>query len=226
MNYQRGTSRLPHPIWTHPSRSVPFCLLCDVFPIVGGFVFFWLLLILGLRRHLHLGSLRPSTEPKTPKPRKVSKKSPERSLGPPDPGPPKSSEKSPKSPKNSQNQLFFFDFSDLFRNFLGVRGQGGPKLLSGDFFETFRGFRVLGSVDGRRDPKSTLTDQNLSSAELESGNAIGAFLQTPAPVLDKISGPMGARFLSSTGLGSGNLLGRAQFPQPALDENPSPIHIF
>ena len=52
--------------------------------------------------------------------------------------------------------------------------------------------------------------QNLSSTELESGNVIGAFLQTPAPVLDKISGPMGARFLSSTGLGSGNLLGRAQ----------------
>ena len=46
-----------------------------------------------------------------------------------------------------------------------------------------------------------------------TGNAIGAFLQTPAPVLDKISGPMGARFLSSTGLGSGNLIGRAQFPQ-------------
>ena len=58
-----------------------------------------------------------------------------------------------------------------------------------------------------------LADLNLSSTELESGNAIGAFLQTPAPVLDKISGPMGARFLSSTGLGSGNLTGRAQFPQ-------------
>ena len=48
---------------------------------------------------------------------------------------------------------------------------------------------------------------------MESGNATGAFLQTPAPVLDKISGPMGARFLSSAGLGSGNLIGRAQFPQ-------------
>ena len=32
----------------------------------------------------------------------------------------------------------------------------------------------------------------LSSTELESENAFGAFLQTPAPVLDKISGPMGA----------------------------------
>ena len=50
---------------------------------------------------------------------------------------------------------------------------------------------------------------NLFSKELESGNAIGAFLQsqTPAPVQDKISGPMGARFLSSTALGSGNLIG-------------------
>ena len=48
-------------------------------------------------------------------------------------------------------------------------------------------------------------------------------MQTPAPVLDKISGPMGARFLSSTGLGSGNLLERAQFfPVPALDKSGSP----
>ena len=67
-------------------------------------------------------------------------------------------------------------------------------------------------------------DWNLSSTELESGNAIEAFLQTPAPVLDKISGPMGARFLSSTGLESGNLIGRAQFPPAtALDKNRSPI---
>ena len=57
------------------------------------------------------------------------------------------------------------------------------------------------------------------STELESGNAIGAFLQTPAPVLDKIPGPMGTRFLSSTWLGSGDLIGRAQFPPaPALDK--------
>ena len=38
---------------------------------------------------------------RTPKPRKVSKRSPERSLGPPDPGPPKSSKK--KSPKSQDN---------------------------------------------------------------------------------------------------------------------------
>ena len=70
---------------------------------------------------------------------------------------------------------------------------------------------------------SIFADWNLSSTELEYWNAIGAFLQTPAPVLDKISGPMGAQFLSSTGLGSGNLIGRAQFPPaPAMDNNRSP----
>ena len=31
---------------------------------------------------------------------------------------------------------------------------GGPKLLSGDFFETFRVFGVFGSVDGGGDLKS------------------------------------------------------------------------
>ena len=71
---------------------------------------------------------------------------------------------------------------------------------------------------------SFFADWNLSSTELESGNAIGAFLQTPAPVLDKIFGPMGAQILSSAGLGSGNLIERAQFPPaPALDKSRSPI---
>ena len=53
----------------------------------------------------------------------------------------------------------------------------------------------------------------------ESGNPLGAFLQTPAPVLDKISGPMDARFLSSTGLGFGTLIKGPQFfPVPGLDK--------
>ena len=53
---------------------------------------------------------------------------------------------------------------------------------------------------------------------------MGAFLQTPAPVLDKISGPKGAEFLSSTGLGFDILIESAQFsPAPALDKNRSPI---
>ena len=68
-------------------------------------------------------------------------------------------------------------------------------------------------------------DRNVSSsAELESGNAPGAFLQTSAPVLDKISGPMGAQFLSSTGLQFATLIERAQLlPAPALDKNRPPI---
>ena len=45
----------------------------------------------------------------------------------------------------------------------------------------------------------------------------------PSPVLDNISGPMGARFLSSTVLEFGNLIERAQFfPVPALDKSRSP----
>ena len=84
------------------------------------------------------------------------------------------------------------------------------------------GFKIASSGDGQT--RNLVADWNLSSAELESGNTIGAFLQTTAPVLDKICGPMGARFLSSTGLGSGNHTGWAQFPPaPALDKNRSPI---
>ena len=52
--------------------------------------------------------------------------------------------------------------------------------------------------------------------------------QTPAPVLDKISrpwSPMGALFLSSTGLQFGTLIVRAQLsPAPPQDKNRSPIH--
>ena len=63
-----------------------------------------------------------------------------------------------------------------------------------------------------------------TSTELEPENALGAFLQTRAPVLDKISGPMGARFVSSTGLGFGNLTERMRFfPVPVLDQTRSPI---
>ena len=49
-------------------------------------------------------------------------------------------EKSRKSLK-----ITFRTFFWLFRG----PGSGGPKLLSGDFFETFRVFGVLGSVDGQ-----------------------------------------------------------------------------
>ena len=77
-----------------------------------------------------------------------------------------------------------------------------------------------------------IADWNLSSTELESGNALGAFLQTPAPVLDKISGPTGAELLSSTGLGFGTLIERERereraksLPVLALDKNRSPIKL-
>ena len=50
----------------------------------------------------------------------------------------------------------FLDFLDFFRNFLRVRVGGGPKLLSGGFFEISRVSGVLGSVDGRGDPNSRL----------------------------------------------------------------------
>ena len=47
----------------------------------------------------------------------------------------------------------------------------------------------------------------------------GAFLQTPAPVLDTISGPLGAGFLSSAGLQFATRIARAQLlPAPALDK--------
>ena len=74
-------------------------------------------------------------------------------------------------------------------------------------------------------PMAWLIVARLKFIQYKTGvwNAMGAFLQTPAPVLDNISGAMGARFLSSTGLRSGSLIGRAQFPQhPALDKNWSP----
>ena len=54
-------------------------------------------------------------------------------------------------------------------------------------------------------------------------NGSGPFFQTPTPILDKIPGPMDARFLSSVGLGFGTHIGRTQlFPTPALDKNRHP----
>ena len=65
--------------------------------------------------------------------------------------------------------------------------------------------------------------RNVSSVVLESGNVSGAFPQTATPTLDKIPGPMDARFLSSVGLGFGTRIGRTQhFPTPVLDKNRFP----
>ena len=83
------------------------------------------------------------------------------------------------------------------------------------------------AVEGRAGPSSPwIADWNVSSVVLESGNASGAFLQTPTPILDRIPGLMDARFLSSVGLGFGTRIGRTQlFPTPALDKNRFPNEV-
>ena len=71
--------------------------------------------------------------------------------------------------------------------------------------------------------KGWVTDWNLSSRELESGNALRAFLQTSAPVLDKISGPMGVRFFSSTLSGPLNRLNAILSLLHPLDRYRTPL---
>ena len=68
---------------------------------------------------------------------------------------------SPKSPEKLKSTTFL-TFRPSFWLFRGL-GSGGPKLLAGDFFGTFRGLEVLGSVDGGGDPKTTR--QNLSPTQ-------------------------------------------------------------
>ena len=86
---------------------------------------------------LPLRSPPPSTESKTPKTRKVSKKSPERSSGPPDPGPRKSLKKVRKVKKKSENQLFSRLFG-LLLDFFGVRDRGVPNSSRETFLRIFR----------------------------------------------------------------------------------------
>ena len=83
-----------------------------------------------------LRSPRSSAESRTPKTRKVSKKSPERSLGPPDPGPRKSPKKVRKVEKESENQLFSRLFG-FFLDFFGVRGLGVPNSSRETFLRLF-----------------------------------------------------------------------------------------
>ena len=85
--------------------------------------------------------------PKTPKPQKVSEKSPERSWDPQTADPPKDP-KNVREVKKIAGSNYFLDCSDFFRTFSCVQ-VGGPKHNSVTFFDTFRGL-VLGSVDGRR----------------------------------------------------------------------------
>ena len=108
-----------------------------------------------------LGSPRPSTEPKTPKPQKVSKKV-SREVS----GTPRDPQKVPKKVRKVQKIVdfnYFLDFSDFFGNFLGVLG--GPRDLSGDFFGDFLGFRGFGLCrwPGRSQPKRDLYEPLLTA---------------------------------------------------------------
>ena len=87
----------------------------------------------------------PETHEKSPKslPRGV--------WDPPTPDP----QKVPKKVRKVK-KIVKLDFSDFFWNLLRVRRRAFPQSLSGDFLETFRSFRVSGSVDGGRDPKSSV----------------------------------------------------------------------
>ena len=93
--------------------------------------------------------------PKPQNPKRFSKSLPKGVWDPP-PGPPKSSEKSPKSPKNPVDFDYFFEFSDLFRNFLGVRGRGVPNSSRETVLRLFGASGFWANVDGRRDPKDRL----------------------------------------------------------------------
>ena len=97
----------------------------------------------------------------SPRPRDPEKSQRSLSRGvwdPPTPDPPKVP-KQVRSEQKSRGNNWFKLFSRLFRlvlELLGCPGSGGPELLSRDFFETFRGLGVLGSVDGRGDPNSCI----------------------------------------------------------------------
>ena len=105
-------------------------------------------------RDLGLRSPPPSTEPKNPqKPEKSQKSLPRGVWDPPNPDPEKVQKKSPKSQEKSLKINYFLDFSDFFFGLFRGPGSGGPKLPSGDFFETFRVLGVFGSVDGGGDLK-------------------------------------------------------------------------
>ena len=99
---------------------------------------------------IELGSRPPSTEPKTPKPQKVPKKSQKVSreeFETPRPWTPKKfQKKSEKSRKEFILTIFglFRLFSELFRGW----GRGIASSSRETFFETFGGFGVLGSVPG------------------------------------------------------------------------------
>ena len=99
-------------------------------------------------RILGLGSPRPSTEPKTPKPQKVSKKV-SREVS----GTPRDPQKVPKKVREVQEIVkinYFLDFSDFFWNFFG--GPGGSQRQIGRLFGDFLGFRGFGLCRWSGDP--------------------------------------------------------------------------
>ena len=67
----------------------------------------------------------------------------------------------------------------------------GP-FLGGSDLTMLDGCKGDAEPEGALHKKSFIADRDASSADLESGNATGALLQVPAPVLDTLSGPMGA----------------------------------
>ena len=74
----------------------------------------------------------------------------------------------------------------------------------------------------------SFADRDSSRTELESGHTLCAFLQAQAPVLDKMSGPMGVHNVYPVlGWGLAPSYGERNFsPALALDKNQSPIHIY
>ena len=78
-------------------------------------------------------------------------------------------------------QGIFREFLGTFRVFSGCFQGVFPYVLSGYAIWTL-------PIRSSQFCLGPFADWNLSSTELESGNILGAFLQTSAPVLDKISG--------------------------------------
>ena len=108
-----------------------------------------------------------------------------------------------------------------------------PKLLHRVLFLVVKQFCLTPFLSGL---KQELVNQHLFQTTVNSRNSprrlkciqcsVGVWKclrSLPTPILDKIPGPMEARFLSSVGLGFGTRIGRAQLvPTPTLDKNRFP----
>ena len=117
--------------------------ICQIVPVARAYGGGWSFDTLNIKAGEMLGdptSWDPSTIYKAQNPEKSQKKSPERSLGPLAPDPEKERE------SKRQANCWVSDFLLTFRTFL-VLFQGSR--VGGS--QTFRGFGVLGCVDGRGD---------------------------------------------------------------------------